>query len=311
MLQRILVVLSQAGWQIESLSQGFWEVRDPAGGKSLALYALADGQELPSLGNMEIDRLKDVLVICSGGVNSDMLKQVDRVYQYWFWDLQTGQIFPYPFADPVPLLSWLDGVLQGEVISFDLARKQKTKTVPWVTYVLILVDILIFLLMEFAGGATRTTVLIAFGAKVNPLIDQGEVWRLLVANFLHIGFVHLAFNMYALWSLGAFVEELFGHARFLLLYLVSGIGGTSVSYLLSPAISAGASGAIFGLLGALIVYSWKRPQLWRSGLGMNLIVVTGVNLVFGMIQPGIDNFAHLGGLLSGAIVTQLSQLRAK
>lgn len=311
MIERILAVLNQAGWQIQTLPQGWLGIWEPSGGKGLALRSLSTGEGLPSLEAAEAARLNDALVICPDGVNSDLLRQADPARQYWFWDLRTGEIFPYPHANPQPMLTWLEGVFQGEVRPFGETKQQKGKKLPWATYVVIMVDVIVFLLMELAGGSTRTSVLIAFGAKVNPLIQQGEVWRLVTANFIHIGFVHLAFNMYALWSLGSFAEELFGHARFLLLYLISGIGGTLASYLFSQAISAGASAAIFGLLGALILYSWRHPQLWRSGFGMNLVVVTAVNLIFGMSQPGIDNFAHLGGLVSGAVLTQLGERKTK
>jgi Uncharacterized membrane protein (homolog of Drosophila rhomboid) len=100
-------------------------------------------------------------------------------------------------------------------------------------------------------------------------------------------------------------EEIFGHWRFLIIYILSGLGGSIASFFFSAAISAGASGAIFGLLGALLLFSYKRPNLWKSGLGMNLIIVIIVNFGFGLLQPGIDNFAHLGGLLTGGISSVL------
>ena len=83
------------------------------------------------------------------------------------------------------------------------------------------------------------------------------------------------------------------------------MGGSIASYLFSPVLSAGASGAIFGLLGALLYNSYKRPALWKSGLGMNLVVVILVNFGFGLVQPGIDNFAHLGGLITGTLTCVL------
>ncbi|HBP63034.1 MAG TPA: rhomboid family intramembrane serine protease, partial [Desulfosporosinus sp.] len=109
------------------------------------------------------------------------------------------------------------------------------------------------------------------------------------------------FNLYALWALGPLTEESLGHRKFLLIYILSGLGGSIASFVFSTALSAGASGAIFGLLGALLYYSYKRPALWKSGLGMNLVVVILVNLGFGLVQPGIDNFAHLGGLITGTV----------
>ncbi len=308
MLERILTALNQAGWLTQVLPNGWLGAWEPLNERGMALLTLSPGETLPPLVVPQDARVGDVLVFCPGGVDSALLRQVDGIHQYWFWDLRTGEIFPYPQANSQPMRHWLEGSLQGEVRSL-AERKASRGHIPIFTYTFLVLNVLVFLLMEIAGGSTHTDVLIAFGAKVNLLIQQGEVWRLLTANFIHIGLMHLAFNLYALWFLGPFAEELFGHGRFLVLYLVSGVGGTLSSFLLSPALSAGASAAIFGLLGALILYSWRHPQLWRSGLGMNLVVVTAVNLVFGMIQPGIDNYAHLGGLVCGAVITALGEIK--
>lgn len=169
----------------------------------------------------------------------------------------------------------------------------------YVTYIIIFINLFIFLLMTLAGGSTNANVLIFFGAKVNPLIDLGQYWRLLTANFIHIGFTHLLFNTYALFVLGKYSESIFGHAKLVFMYLFCGLTGSTLSYLLSPSLSAGASGAIFGLLGAIIVYGWNNRFLRRSGLITNFLIILGINLVFGMVMPGIDNFGHMGGLLGG------------
>jgi rhomboid protease GluP len=172
----------------------------------------------------------------------------------------------------------------------------------YITYTLIAINVLIFLLMTLAGGSENYKILILFGAKVNPLIEAGQYWRLFTSIFIHIGFTHLLFNTYALVVLGKFAEKIFNHRKFLLVYLVSGICGSLCSYFFSPNISAGASGAIFGLLGAIVAYGWKNTFLWRSGLITNLLVVLGINLFLGIIVPGLDNYAHLGGLLGGSLL---------
>lgn len=170
----------------------------------------------------------------------------------------------------------------------------------YVTYSLIFINLVVFLLMTLAGGSTNIDVLILFGAKVNPLIDLGQYWRLLTGIFLHIGFTHLLFNTYALFVLGKYSENLFGHGKLLILFLFSGLTGSTLSYLMSPNVSAGASGAIFGLLGAIVVYGWDIDFLRRSGLIRTLLIILGINLVLGMIIPGLDNNAHLGGLIGGS-----------
>ena len=176
---------------------------------------------------------------------------------------------------------------------------------PLFTYVLLAANVLVFLAMTVAGGSTDTEVLVRFGAKVNELVADGEVWRLLTAMFLHIGLMHLAFNSYALFIEGIEVERLYGRARFLVVYLLAGLWGSLFSFALGKGISAGASGAIFGLFGALIAYFVRHRDMFgafgRQRL-FSLLGVVGVNLFLGFSNPGIDNLAHLGGLLSGAVL---------
>lgn len=181
----------------------------------------------------------------------------------------------------------------------------------YITYTLIILNIAVFLLMTLAGGSTRIDNLILFGAKVNPLIEAGQYYRLLTSMFIHIGFTHLLFNIYALISLGKYAEMLFGHFRFAIVYFLSGIAGSTFSYFFSPSISAGASGAIFGLLGAIVAYGWKNSFMWRSGLITNLLVVLGINLFLGLFSTGIDNYGHLGGLLGGLLLGYLLRLKGK
>jgi rhomboid protease GluP len=172
----------------------------------------------------------------------------------------------------------------------------------FVTYTLIILNLIMFIIMTMAGGSTNYKNLIIFGAKVNILIQAGQYWRLFTSMFIHIGFTHLLFNTYALLALGKYTEKIFSHGKFILIYLFSGLTGSLFSYFFSPNISAGASGAIFGLLGAIVAYGWKNPFFWRSGLITNLLIVLGINLLFGVIAPGIDNYAHLGGLLGGVLI---------
>jgi rhomboid protease GluP len=176
---------------------------------------------------------------------------------------------------------------------------------PRATYVLLALNILALLAMTLAGGSGSIPVLILFGAKVNSLIAEGQVWRLLTSMFLHIGLVHLFFNGYALYIFGIQVERLYGSPRFLAIYLLAGLYGSLFSFAFGPELSAGASGAIFGLLGAMLAYfrrhretfgTWGRQQL------LNLLVVAGINLALSIAVPGIDILAHLGGLLSGTVL---------
>jgi rhomboid protease GluP len=173
---------------------------------------------------------------------------------------------------------------------------------PIVTWALLAIIGVMFVVQTLLGGSTDTEVLILMGAKVTPLVAAGEYWRLFTSMFLHIGVMHLAFNGYALFVLGTELERLYGSGRFLAIYLLSGLFGSLFSYAFSVSLSAGASGAIFGLVGALAAFFMLHRKLLgdygRRRL-INIGIIVALNLFWGLSQPGIDNWAHMGGLLGG------------
>ncbi|WP_338451633.1 rhomboid family intramembrane serine protease [Niallia oryzisoli] len=179
---------------------------------------------------------------------------------------------------------------------------------PRFTYLFIAVQIIMFLLMEAAGGSTDSSVLIQFGAKANWLILEGEWWRLFTPIFLHIGILHLVMNTFALYYLGLTVERLFGNCRFLFIYLFAGFFGSLASLLFSQNISAGASGAIFGCFGALLYFGTAFPKLFFRTMGTNILVVIAINLAFGFSMSGIDNAGHIGGLIGGFLAAAMVHL---
>lgn len=159
---------------------------------------------------------------------------------------------------------------------------------------------------DFKGGSTNSLVLILLGANFKPMVLQGQVWRFFTSMFLHIGLSHLFFNTYALFVFGVEMERVFGRARFITIYVLAGLFGSLASFALHDVtISAGASGAIFGVIGMQLAYFKKYQQMLgefgRSRL-MNVFFIIGLNLLFGFTVPGIDNLAHLGGLISGALM---------
>lgn len=174
---------------------------------------------------------------------------------------------------------------------------------PLWTYVILAVNVLFFAGMELSGGSTRSAVLIAFGANFAPLVERGEFFRLVVANFLHIGFLHFAVNSYSLYVVGARLENLIGHPRFVMLYLLTGISGAVFSFVFTHGLSAGASTSLFGAVGGLIAYFFRHRkalgEFGRQSL-INMLGIVVINFVIGL-SPGsaIDNFGHLGGLLGG------------
>jgi rhomboid protease GluP len=176
---------------------------------------------------------------------------------------------------------------------------------------LILVNLLVFLLEVIGGGSgslgfgTSARVLFDLGAmQVRAIVVQDQYWRLVTAMFLHAGLIHLAFNMYALYLFGSAVENAFGSARFLATYFVTGILANVTSFALSGdnvfGVSVGASGAVFGLLGAWVAYNYRRRgSVLASQNLQTAMFLIGLNLLLGFSIPGIDNSAHIGGLVSG------------
>lgn len=177
------------------------------------------------------------------------------------------------------------------------------------TYALLGLNILIFVLMTASGGSKNVNVLLEYGASFGPSFRAGQYWRLVMPMFLHIGWEHLATNMFALWLLGNFLEPLYGYGRFSLLYVLSGMGGSLLSMEASPHIAAGASGAIFGIAGAMLVTGILHPETiprrWKDVFGIGILLVIILNLIFGHFVHHIDNWAHLGGLVTGLVLAWL------
>ena len=174
---------------------------------------------------------------------------------------------------------------------------------PRVTYTILGITVIVYLLQLLTQFMLGYDLPVGFGAKANEAIRAGQLWRFLTPMLLHGSILHIGFNMYALNVFGASLERRYGHGRFLLLYILGGFAGAVFSFLFSPAYSIGASGAIFGLIGAEGIFLYKNRELFgsraRGALG-NVIFVVAINLFLGL-QPGIDNWGHIGGLLGGLI----------
>ena len=151
-----------------------------------------------------------------------------------------------------------------------------------------------------------SNVLITYGAKDNDLIIQGQYWRFITPIFLHANLLHVGLNMLNFFVLGLFLERLLGHLRFLLIYLLTGIISIIASFYFMPQeISVGASGAIFGLVGAYSIFVLTHRRAFRNnGIPalLWLVLIIGVNLSIGLFVPNVDNYAHLGGFLSGCLL---------
>ena len=186
---------------------------------------------------------------------------------------------------------------------------QHVPRVP-VTQLLVILNLLVFIAM-LAGGAdlwhSSNSVQLAWGANFGPATQDGEWWRLGSAMFLHFGAVHLTLNLWALWDGGQLVERMYGHARFAGIYFASGLTGNLLSLVAHKglAISGGASGAIFGIYGALLIFLWRErrnlhPEEFRWFF-WGAAGFAAASLILGLLITGIDNAAHIGGFLTGML----------
>ncbi len=227
-------------------------------------------------------------------------------------------------------------VADGETMRF--ARAVLNRPYKF-TIVLLVANVFVFILMWQASGIPLSVlqpipneVLIPFGAKVNYLIQtKHELWRFVTPIFLHVNLLHLMVNMYSLWIVGPYVEKLYGSAKFVVFWVLTGVAGVVASYLtVRPGMavgpiarflfkttdnaSAGASGALFGLVGVLFVFGIKfrheLPEGFRRAFGTGLLPMIMLNLFIGYMGRGfIDNAAHLGGLISGALLALVVNYR--
>ena len=182
---------------------------------------------------------------------------------------------------------------------------------PLATWTILGVNLVLWLLSEVSGGSTDPDVLIRLGAMEGQRIAAGDYWRLFTAMFLHSGLMHLGLNCVGLFIFGHQLEQMYGHSRFLLIYIVAGLAGSVTSYALSISLSAhttigvGASGAIFGVLGALVAFFLSHRHrlgaIGRQNL-TGLLILAAINLFLGLVIQGVDNYAHMGGFFAGILM---------
>lgn len=193
----------------------------------------------------------------------------------------------------------------------DITKKTNNKRDKYMmlTNILIAINLLVFLISAWISKNIFDIdiyTLIIMGAKVNSLIDKGQVWRLITCAFLHGGLIHIFFNMYALKILGPEIEYVYGKVKYLVIYLLSAIAASIFSYIFGPqSVSVGASGAIFGLFGAMLIFGIKHRKQMGKAYMMNILQVIFVNVIIGISSSNIDNAAHFGGLIVGALIALL------
>src|SRR3954453_6429744 len=226
------------------------------------------------------------------------------------------QLPPMSFKKICPWCVQHEAAQRGE--DSDDAKQEVMRT-PWtqraqstvsLTQILFGANIAVFLAMALASGTIasdfRGQVAVSYGANYGPYTLSGQWWRIFTYMFLHGGIWHIVFNMWCLWDLGALCEQLYGRWMYLCIYLITGIAGGLASVAWNPGVlSVGASGAIFGLAGALVASfalgEFSLPSIAIRGTLRSLLVFVVFNLFFGSMFGGVDNAAHIGGLISGLI----------
>jgi rhomboid protease GluP len=207
-----------------------------------------------------------------------------------------------------------DGVASEEISAEDAQKDFEKKLedlspITPISYALMAVNLMLFVVVALSGNQwfkISPQLLISFGGNYSPYTTEGEWWRMVAAIFLHGGIIHLAFNLYALYSFGRIAERLYGAWTFSAIYLLSGIAGSTGTLLRKPVVGVGASGAIFGVIGALLAFLFiDRIFLKvsvRRQLQKNFAIFSCYALFYGLGKAGIDNAAHLGGFLCGLVL---------
>ena len=175
-----------------------------------------------------------------------------------------------------------------------------------ITCIIILINVILFIITAVKSSniyGINTYVLIDMGAKVNFLINEGQIWRLITCAFLHGGLIQMIFNMYALKILGPELEYVYGRIKYILIYIFSAIVASIFSYIWGPdSVSVGASGAIFGMFGAMLIFGIRHRKQIGKAYMMNIVQVIFINVVIGLSSNNIDNAAHFGGLIIGGLM---------
>lgn len=318
--RRVLrIVLSEVDWSnrlkrdISHAKQQFESIY-----KQLGVWEL-QGDNIYIMSQPPIDSWEEAMETSPIGKRKGKMKNIalhtdpDTYYQTSSKELHSDELPLFSIEKTEEQMEEEMGAIRVKVSQVNKGRQKKDERTlffgkPRMIYALLLSIIVMYTILELNGGSQNIQVLIDYGAKYNPLMIEGEWWRLVTSMFLHIGLIHLLFNGMALYFLGTAVEQLFGSIRFLFIYFVAGITGSIVSFAFNDYISAGASGALFGCFGALLYFGLKQPALFYRTLGRNIIFLLGFNLVLGFIVPGIDNGAHIGGLIGGFLAAVLVRM---
>lgn len=189
----------------------------------------------------------------------------------------------------------------------DAIDRMRKRPKNWANIIMVAANILVFLMVELTGSSEDTSHMIAWGAAYTPLISDGQFYRLFTCMFLHFGFEHLFNNMILLVFIGDYLERYVGKFRYLAVYLIGGLGGSVASYVFnvrsgSAVVSAGASGAVFAIIGAMLYLVIRNKGRLEDLSLQRLLLMAALSIYFGFASGGVDNAAHVGGLMCGLLI---------
>ena len=260
-----------------------------------------------------------LLILSEGEPNSDARQEAEKYPDIWFLDIKKGRLYIYEYQKSKyctlenSLESFTQKFLQKKATE---ERKELKRTLTPVNTALVAANIIVFAILCFLGDTTNADFMVAHGAMDwTDVVEKGQYYRLFTSMFLHFGAEHLLQNMLILLVIGCRLERITGKLSYLIIYIGSGLAGAAASIIFTlgtnpNTVSAGASGAIFGIMGGLLYYiladmiQKKRHRVAEIGLtGMIFMVASALS--YGFFSTGVDNAAHIGGLVGGFLLTMV------
>lgn len=277
-----------------------------------------DGEELESIA-FQIERkflfygkrnVNIQYIILSENIKKDCHLADEHKINFWLIDVFSNRLLVYENSGSG--FEEIRAQLEEEMKRNATTTTKKKVRIPYVNTMMVIVNVLIFVLLELNGSTNDTVYMLEHGASQWKLIfENGEIYRLVTCMFLHFGLAHLCSNMFSLIIVGNEVEKIFGRVKYLIIYFASGIGASVMSALYymkinEPVVSAGASGAIFGVIGAVLVGMYITNRLQGPGVGRKFLILMLMAIYSG--STNVDNIAHVGGFVVGIIVAALLSL---
>lgn len=258
----------------------------------------------------------EVLTLIVGNDSERMKKMCAEAENIWAYHSAEGRLFIY---EGQPGDFWgLKGAIEAmektkpfgkKSVQLITAKIKNFRELPYMTAVIVFINVTVYLVLEIMGD-TEDAIFISGHGGMNPyfILNHNEWWRILTACFIHFGAIHLLNNMVIFCCVGSRLERAAGHLRFTVIYLISGISGGLLSYAMmlqtgDYAVSAGASGAVFGTIGGLLWAVIDHRGRFEGLTSRGMIIMIILSLYFGFSTIGVDNWSHLGGILSGFIIT--------